>query len=303
MAARAHTFRALLVVAAAALVLRTPVVARAQEPNVSLPVVLGRAAWYVDDFTSQFENVVAEENYVQDSSTPMPTVMPRMGRGRIVLPPAQIRHRTLKSDFLLVHVEGVADSVPFRDVLEVDGMRVRDRDERLAKLFLAKATGGFEQAQRISAESTRFNLGSMTRTINNPALPLAVIRADQQDRFKFTLGKADPSIGEGVWIIEFQEVKPPTLVSGRAGTDLFAKGRLWIDVDSGRLLKSEMSLAQPMLHAIVTTTYRIDEKFAVAVPARMDERYVGEGTTQLVGVATYGNFRRFDVSVEERLNK
>ena len=44
------------------------VMARAAAGNlpVALDVVLDRAAWYLDYFIDQFENVVAEENYIQD---------------------------------------------------------------------------------------------------------------------------------------------------------------------------------------------------------------------------------------------
>ena len=46
------------------------------------------------------------------------------------------RHRALRSDFLLVKSPETDALVPFRDVIEVDGVQVRDREARLAKLFL-----------------------------------------------------------------------------------------------------------------------------------------------------------------------
>src|SRR5262245_52841213 len=73
-----------------------------------LDALLDRAAWYLDFFIDQFENVVAEESYIQDASTPLPAYTPLTGRGGTVLPgasPADLaraRHRDLLSDFLLV---------------------------------------------------------------------------------------------------------------------------------------------------------------------------------------------------------
>ena len=46
--------------------------------------MLNRAGWYLDYFVDEFENVVAEENYIQDSSQLLPTVSPASGgRGAI----------------------------------------------------------------------------------------------------------------------------------------------------------------------------------------------------------------------------
>ena len=182
-------------------------------------------------------------------------------------------------------------------------MPVRDREERLTKLFLNPSPDALAQAQRIRQESARYNLGSILRTINNPILPLSVLKGDQQQRFRFTLRKEDRSIGPRVWIIEFREQESPTLVQGRAGASLFSHGRVWIEASAGRLIKSEMSIEQPDLHAHVTTLYRRDDSFNIDVPLQMDEKYQMERGRMLTATATYGRFRRFDVITEERLNK
>ena len=109
------------------------------------PTLLDRAAWYLDFFIDQFENVVAEESYVQDASTLLPSYSPVGGRGGIALPGpsagelSRARHRDLRSDFLLVKSPDTLALVPFRDVIEVDGIPVGDRQQRLAKLFLELA--------------------------------------------------------------------------------------------------------------------------------------------------------------------
>src|SRR5437763_7698071 len=75
---------------------------------VPLDTLLDRAAWYLDYFVDEFENVVAEEHYVQDSTMPLPSFSPVGGaRGGGFPPPspsdaARARHRDLRSDFLLV---------------------------------------------------------------------------------------------------------------------------------------------------------------------------------------------------------
>ena len=67
----------------------------------------------------------------------------------------------LVSDFLLVQVPGEG-WLPFRDVFERDGKQVRDREERLAALFLkGSSRSAFEQARAIMDEGARYNIGNV----------------------------------------------------------------------------------------------------------------------------------------------
>ena len=118
----------------------------AQSPP-SLATVLERAGQYVRRLDRDWSGVVAEESYSQESTT-----TPRFG------PPVRAS-RDLKSDVLLVLADVGDRDVAFRDVFEVDGNAVRDRDDRLARLFLDKAPSASEQLQRIRAESARYQPG------------------------------------------------------------------------------------------------------------------------------------------------
>ena len=87
------------------------------------------------------------------------------------------RHRDLRSDFLLVKSPETQALVPFRDVIDVDGIPVRDREERLAKLFLdATAPTRWRRRERIGEEGARYNLGNMRSTLGNPVLALGVLQ-------------------------------------------------------------------------------------------------------------------------------
>jgi hypothetical protein len=267
----------------------------ADTDRISLELLLGRGGWYVFDFLDKFSNVVSEETYIQESSVPMQSAV-LLGR-----PGSATRNRALKSDFLLVSVSSAQDWVPFRDVFEVDGQAIRDRDSRLAKLFLKPSQNSIEQANRIQDESARYNLGNMKRTINNPVLGLVVIQADFQQRFHYSLGKMDPKVGPGVWIIEYKEEAHPSIVRGRSDLDLFAHGRLWIEAETGRVVKTEVLLDQPTLRARITASFRFDDRFGIAVPYEMQEEYKFDSGTKVTAVATYDRFRRFDVSTEDTL--
>ena len=64
-----------------ALVLGTALVLAAPQlpARVELETVLDRAGWYLDYFVDEFENVVAEETYIQDSSQLLASFSPVSG--------------------------------------------------------------------------------------------------------------------------------------------------------------------------------------------------------------------------------
>src|SRR5471030_2344898 len=96
---------------------------RVQDQEPSLDSVLKRAADYVTSLKLELAGGIAEEAYTQD--------VEKAPGAR----PVPVPHRELKSDFLLTQVSGQARFVDFRDVFEVDGKPVRDRQDRLSKLF------------------------------------------------------------------------------------------------------------------------------------------------------------------------
>jgi len=273
--------------------------------RVTLDLLLDRAAWYLDYFIDQFENVVAEESYMQDSSVLLPSFSPFTGRGGLATAPpsaadiARARHRDLRSDFLLVKAPDTLNLVPFRDVLEVDGVAVRDREQRLAKLFLHPSKDAMAHAEQIREEGARYNLGSIRTTLGNPVLGISVLQLTYQPRFRFSLGKEDRNVGPGVWTIDFQETASPAMIKGEIGRDLFSHGRLWVEAATGRIFKTELRVEQPSVRAIVTTTFRFDDRFTIAVPLEMRESYTLLNGNKVNTVASYGRFRRFDVTAEE----
>ena len=48
-----------------------------------------------------------------------------------------------------------------------------------------------------------------------------------------------------------------------------AVGKPLVDAETGRLLKSELAVEQPTLGGQVTTLYRVDDRFSIAVPSEM----------------------------------
>jgi hypothetical protein len=287
--------------------------ARAQQSGPSaqagndpaLDQLLTRATWYVLDFVDKLSNVVSEEHYTQDSNVMLATIpIPGLGgRGGVqnTVPRSSAKHRELKADFLIVKTAGAVWQ-PFRDVFEVDHIPIRDREERLAKLFLSSKPGNDwqERAKAISDESARYNLGAVQRTINNPIFALVFLQPDLRDHFRFTLGKVDRRMGENVRVVEYVEDMRPTIIVGLPGQEMPAFGRFWIDNDTGRIVKAEVRVEQRGIKANLTTEFHADERLGIDVPSEMREDYDLDNS-RVAGRASYSRFRRFEVKSSEEL--
>jgi hypothetical protein len=257
--------------------------------------LLARASAYVESFHRNFGSVVAEERYEQTlrrvpgANT---TSVQRGGGGPT--------DTVLVSDFLLVQVPGEG-WLPFRDVFERDGKQIRDRQERLAGLFLNGSTrSAFDQARAIMNEGARYNIGNVSRNINVPTLPLPFLLAQNQRRFSFKSAKRDADDPGAV--IEFKETARPTFISTTGGRDLPVTGRFWVDERDGTVLRSELHALDTGVEAHIIVSYELDAGTGLRVPVRMEERFRrARDPMEVRGVATYSKFRRFQVNTSEEL--
>lgn len=263
------------------------IAAQAPAP-LPLSTVVERAAAYADRFHEQFGSVVAEERYEQ-------TMRSAGSTAGTFLP----QETVLRSDFLLVKVAN--QWLPFRDVFERDGRPVRDRQDRLAKLFLGGATdAALNQARQIMNESARYNIGNGTRTINVPTLPLMFLAPDVRGGLSFSDAKPDTA-GRGR-VVAFEEVGRPTLIHTTESRDLPARGRFWVQEDDGAITRADVRAEDTAVLSQVIVTFQPDANLGTWVPVRMEERFRRRrDTIEVRGVATYSNFRRFKVNTSESL--
>src|SRR5678816_2610214 len=142
-----------------------------QSPELPLlDDVLDKVTDYVSVYTRAFVGVVAEETYRQEVR------LRSTGNDLRGFPlEGQRQMRTLKSDVLLVRAPAGDRWLQFRDVFEVDGKPVRDRAERLTKLFLQPSASMQRQVDDIAAASARYNIGDVNRNINLPVFALTVL--------------------------------------------------------------------------------------------------------------------------------
>jgi len=287
---RRSTLPAAALLLAACVLAASPVIPGPQgsAPAGDVIAVLMKASGYLDGYVKALSSVVSEERYDQ--------VLTRKGDRYTA---GTSLYRTLLSDYLLVAVAGSGDWLPFRDVYSVDGVPIRDRSDRLLKLFVEAPPDAYKQASRIRDESSRYNIGSGTRDTNVPTFALQILTGEWRGGFTFKL-KGHERVGEtDAVVVEYLEIASPTLVVGQRNEDVPSRGRFWIDPVDGRILRTLFETRPIGGVNTIEVRFRHEPRLDILVPGEMIERrYAGAEIVE--GKATYSNFRRFrvDTSME-----
>jgi len=285
----------------------------AAEP--SLQEVLARAAAYVESFQRQLSGLVGEETYIQEANRfnntrgcPQGTVAPADQAAANCGPQLTNAMRTeLRSHLLLVR-NGRSGYLQYRDVFEVDGQTVGDRAERFTRLFSDRSASADAQKRRILEESARFNIGDVYREMNVPLLALQFLSTDNQWRFRFKRTKdaavrienttETPGtfrVSTDVWVVEYQESEPRTIIRTIKGRDVKTRGRLWIEADTGRVMMTELLASAEGLDTSVNVSFKSEPLFGLLVPVEMREHYRAKQGAVIDAIATYGKFEPFAV--------
>lgn len=210
------------------------------------------------------------------------------------------RRRRTRADLLVMQATGGLRWVAFRSVYELDGRPVGDREARITRLF-AGAADGQVAAAALLTESARFNIGSVTRTVNGPTFALAYLDASAGPRLRavrHVVGRRDVRV-------DFVEAARPTLTQGSGQRDLPAAGSVWLSLDGTKLLRTELKWQVPPdpskrfpTAVTVRVDYHADPRFGSLVPLAMHEQYIGE-KERIWCTARYANVRRFSVETGE----
>jgi hypothetical protein len=258
--------------------------------------VLRRAAAYVTAFHRQLSTIVSEETYDQSV-----IYTSRVNNG------LTNAHQRLRADLILVTPPDADRFVELRDVFEVNGHPVRDREARLEQLLRTNSPDARPQIQTIIDASARHNIGSIQRNINTPVMALHFLQAEYQPRFTFrhvTKGQpvfTDPreqALNEAgvfrasteMWTIEYRERRRNTIIRRPNGDDLPARGRFWINPETGAVLISELITDGGGVMATITVSYQSEPVMGFLVPVEMRESYIRTGE-RISGHAVYGRFR------------
>ena len=301
---------AVVVVATAAFALTGPSRAVAEggqtgnQPGSGFHTILSSAMRYVMNYEQQFALLVSEEHYVQELQRP-PNPGDNLSRsnpGGGMRAGGAMNIQNIKSDFVLVQLGMDGEGwMPFRDAFELKGKKLRNRDERLLKLFLDNDKNAFEKAARLNEASTKLHLGNVARTINIPTLGMMLLHPRVNERFEFTDGGEETIAGRVLRKAVYREAARPTLIKTTRGRDLALTGTIWIDPFTGTVVKTEMNAADPAVRCQVSVTFRRDEGLDMWVPDKMEEYYKATlAVDDILATATYTNVRKYRRSDLER---
>ena len=255
------------------------------EPRIlSVKDVMRRVAAYVDAYGAKAQIVVATEHYTQEARSNVP---------------AGPQTRRLVADVAIVKVPRLRGWQGFRDVVEVDGERVSDRDDRLVRI-LTESGGGYDEARRLFVESARFNIGAMHRNFNVPTTGLFFFSTANLDRFRFEAKGVQP---DGTWEIGFREASRPTLIRTPSGESVLSAGSIWVNPSDGTVVRTLLRFGEA---ARTKGTARADVRYQrvadldMWLPASMDELFESDGGIRwetISGRALYSNYRQFQTTI------
>jgi len=276
------------------------VVSQAQvgnSPGSGFTTIIGSAMRYAMAYEQKFALLVGEETSLQELQRP-PNPGDNLSQrnpGGGMRAGGAMERRVIRSDFMLVQLGGDGEGwMPFRDAFEVKGAKVRERDDRLLKLFQGNDKERFEKAAKFSDETAKHNLGNVARTINIPTLAMMFLHPRVNERFEFTDEGEETIDGRVVRRAAYREAARPTLIKTTRGRDLALTGHIWIDPFTGTVVKTDLNAADPAVRCAITVTFKRDEALDFWVPLQMDEYYKAAlGLDEIVATATYSKFRRF----------
>jgi hypothetical protein len=265
------------------------------QTTADLEGVLQRATEYVTQYEADLGNLIGAEEYTQNASW-------ISSQNRLSV--TRREKRRTSSDFLIIQVG--TEWVALRKVNSVDGFKEKQTEPAFEDAFDNSPEANAKRLESMKTESARYNIGDVLRTINLPTFALKVLRKSEVSRFIFERAGTGKIEGVRTWEIRFRERTGHALVSGGNGEDLYSHGGLWIEPETGRVLRTEFDLenpySKPRIKAEAIVSYTTGKKVNMLVPSLMTEHY----ETELHNIdcrADYSNFRPFEVDVKFEIAK
>jgi len=272
-------------VLAAALLL--PVAPLRAQKSPPLPDLLKLASDYVTQYARQLGAVSADEEFTQYE-----TSSGRMGT------PKRVNSQVV----LLGQDDGSIGS--FRDVVAIDSVPVRPKDDRLPKLFAPPTPGAVSSAQEMTDAAVKAYLSQNLHILDKPLMALDLLRAENQSNYAYKIDGNKTLDGIPVVVVRFNEKG-----KGHLMKDASAVGRCWIDPATGAVHQTELGFSAQNANIHATVKFAKDAQLGVLVPSELAETVelsstaagmsdMGSGGTPssqheaLEGRATYTKYRR-----------
>ena len=249
---------------AIAIVCTASLAAVAQKPAV--PDLLKAVGDYLLQYTEKLATIAAEEEYTQRQ------------------PEATQASRRLNSDIVLIGHKGGSISA-FRDAFAIDGNPIRQRDDRLLKLFdSAIVAAAHAQATALTDEAARYYMSPNLRMLDLPTLALDYFRPLNHDAAEFSVDGVRNQNGVQVATLRFKTQGSSDAVATPEGAT--TEGRAWVEVATGTIRQTELIVHGKNFNFSATTKYSLDPGLGIWVPTELVQR--SEVTSAAGGFSNMG---------------
>ena len=275
------------------------VLAASSQPQGSPELIdlLQRATEYVTQYEAELGNLIGSEEYLQNAVW----LAPSQRGGPMV---AKRLQRRVSSDFLIIQVG--PEWAALRKANRVVGSKVKEPEPSFEDAFDDSPDANQKRLNAMKGESTRYNIGDIIRETNLPTMALKVLRKGDVSHFAFERVGSSKIEGIQTQAVRFREQTSPTLVIGGNGEFLYSNGTIWIEPETGRVLRTEFNVenryAASPIKARIVVTYTAGKNLNVLVPTIMEEHYESE-FNNVDCKAYYSNFRPFEVDVNLRFTR
>jgi hypothetical protein len=243
---------------------------RAQKPP-ALPDLLTVASDSVARYAQELGTVAADEEFVQYETS----------SGRMSTP------KRLNS-LVVLYAQGDGAIVNFRDLVGIDTVPVRARDDRLAALFTSPSDASLASAQEMTEAAVKAYFSPNLHLLDRPLLALDLIRAANQPNSTFKIEGTKKMDGASVAVLKFNEKG-----TGHLMNDAAAIGRVWIEPDSGVIHQTELGFVSRAANITATVKLARDETLGMFVPVELFEQVqasaVGNGTNNMGAASGSGD--------------
>jgi hypothetical protein len=257
----------------------------------ALKGLLAKAGAYAVGYRKLCRDLVAEERMTQKEYD-------RKGRLK--------NQRSFISDYLFVSLPSNPDlTVEFRDVVSIDGKPVPRRNLGLLELFRSKSSNAFEEARRVTKESTKHNLGR-ERFSNMVNFCLSFLLPVFQRVIEYQSPTSENSEEGDRVILQFRELTDQTAlraVTPYGKKPIPSQGRIWLSKPDAKVLKIDFTFKREDEMNPVAGRYVSEYQLGVdnlLLPHRFEEYFYDVKEPERIvfeSIATYSNFRHFSVDV------
>ncbi len=222
---------------------------RAQKPP-ALPDLLKTAADSLVQYAQQLGTVAADEEFTQYETS----------SGRMSTP------KRLNSVLVLIgQSDGTIGS--FRDLVAVDTVPVRPKDDRLVALFKSPTDASIASAQQMTDDAVKAYYSPNLHALDKPLLALDLLHAENQANSTYKLDGMKTMDGAQVAVLRFSEKGAGHLMTGAS-----AIGRYWIDPATGTVHQTELGFSMKGGNLTATVKFAKDAQLGLFVPTELTEQ-------------------------------